>query len=131
MASGAQVQAKIKAVLAKLQATPRVVQFREATQVGGNERLGIGNLLAVTVTPITPQPAVELLKAEEIVGSGGILMPGDWRFIFSGDMAESDFRTKQLLFGDEILNIVHIEPYVLYGVIVGWGVIGRTVQTRS
>jgi hypothetical protein len=133
MATGASIQAKIKAVLAKLQATPRVVKFRTVVQTGGNTRLGIlgiAGTLTVTETAITPQPAAELLVAEELTASGVLLMPGDWRFIFSGDMAEADFRSKQLLFGTEILSIVHVEPYVIYGVNVGWGVVGRTVQTR-
>lgn len=131
MATGAQIQAKIKAVLEKLQATPRLVQFRSVSQAGGNSRLGVGGTVTETLTAIEPQPAAELLKAEEINSSGGILMPGDWRFIFAGDTVESDLRTKQLLFGDEVLNIVQVEPYALGGVIVGWSAIGRTVKTRT
>jgi hypothetical protein len=131
MATGAQIQAKIKSVLDRLQATPRVVRFREVTQTGGNDLLGIGGTVTVTLSAIDPQPAAELVRAEEITGSNSLLQPGDWRFIFSGDTSEDDLRTKQLLFGDEILNIVHVEPYALGTVIVGWGVIARTVQARS
>jgi hypothetical protein len=131
MATGSQVSAKIKAVLDRLQATPRTVQFRSVSQTGGNERLGLGGTVTVTLTAIDPQPAAELIKVEEISSSGGILLPGDWRFIFAGDTDEDDLRTQQLLFGDEVLNIVHIEPYSLGGIVVGWGVIGRTTKTRS
>lgn len=131
MATGAQIQAKIKAVLSKLKATPRTVQFRSISQSGGNTRLGIGGTSTVTLAPISPQPAAELVKAEEITGSGGLLQPGDWRFIFSGDTSETDLRTKQLLFGTEVLNIVQVTPYAIGGMIVGWEVIARTVQARS
>ena len=131
MPTGAQVQLKIKSVLDRLQATPRTVQFRSVVQTGGNTLLGIGGTSTVTVTDIDPQPAAQLIQAEEINSSGGILLPGDWRFIFAGDTAESDLRTKQLLFGTEILNIVHVEPYALGGVIVGWGVVARTAKTRT
>jgi hypothetical protein len=131
MASGAQVQAKIKAVLGKLQATPRVVQLRSVTRSGGDDLLGIGGVVVESLTPVTPQPAAQLLAAEEIMSSGGLLMPGDWKFIFAGDTPESELRTRQILFGDEVLNIVRVEPYALGGVVVGWGVIARTVRPRS
>lgn len=131
MATGAQIQAKIKSVLGRLQATPRVVRFREVTQTGGDALLGIGGTSTVTLTAITPQPAAEMVKAEEITGDSGLIQPGDWRFIFSGDTSEDDLRTKQLLFGDEVLNIIRIEPFALGGVIVGWSAIARTTQARS
>lgn len=130
MATGAAVQAKIKAVLARLNATPRVVKLRETTQTTGNPLLGIGTVV-VTDTTVSPQPAAELVRAEEVTGSGGLLQPGDWRFIFDGTIAESQLRTKQILFGNEVLTIVHVEPYALQGVTVGYSVIGRTVTTRT
>lgn len=131
MASGAQVQAKIKAVLGQLQATPRVVRFREVTQTGGNTVLGIGGTVTTTDTDIDPQPAAQMVTSETIAGSGGLLLPGDWEFTFDGTINETNFRTKQILFGDEVLNIVHYEPYALQGITVGYTVIARTVTPRS
>jgi hypothetical protein len=131
MATGAQLQSKIKAVLAKLQATPRVVKFRQLTRTGGNTRLGIGGSVAYTDTLADPQPAAQMVKAEELANSTSLVQPGDWEFTFAGSIDESMFRDKQILFGDtEVLNIVQYEPYAMNGIIVGWRVIARTVKTR-
>jgi hypothetical protein len=130
MATGAQIQAKIQAKLAALNATPRVVSFRTMTRTGGNPRLGIGGTVTYTDTVADPQPAAELVKAEDIAGSGGLLQPGDWMFTFSGIIPEETFRTSSLLFGTEVLNIVQVSPYALNGIIVGWGVLARTATTR-
>jgi len=131
MATGAQVRAKIKAVLADLRASSRTVKFREVTYVGGNSMLGVGGTATETLTVVTPVPAVETVTAEEVNSSGGLLQPSDYRLTFDGTIAEANFRTKQLVYGDEVLNIVHFEPYTLRGVIVAWGVIGRTVRPRT
>lgn len=131
MASGDQLQAKIKATLLSLQATSRVVKFREVTQVDGHPRLGIGGTITVTETDIAVQPAVELVRSDEIAGSAGILMPGDYRFTFDGTVSEDLLRTQQILYGSEVLHIVHVEPHPFKGVIAAWTVIARTMQTRS
>ena len=130
MATGSQVRAKIQAKLAALNATPRTVSFRTMTRTGGNPLLGIGGTVTYTDTVADPQPAAELIRAEDIAGSGGLLQPGDWSFTFAGTIPEETFRNSSLLFGTEVLNIVQVSPYALNGVIVGWGVIARTAQTR-
>jgi hypothetical protein len=129
MATSAQILAKVQALLTKLHATPRVVQFRSVGRTGGSDLLGIGGTVTVTLTAIDPQPAVEPIKLEEVNGSAGVLQPGDWRFIFAGDVAENDLKTKQLLFGSEILNIVQYRPFPIYDGIVAWEAIGRSVGT--
>lgn len=131
MATGLQLQAKIKAVLAKLQATPRTVQFRQLTRTGGNARLGIGGTVAYTDTLADPQPAAQMVKAEQLANTTSLVQPGDWEFTFAGSIDESMFRDRQILFGDtEVLNIVQYEPYAMNGIVVGWSVIARTVKTR-
>lgn len=130
MATGSQIKAKIQAKLTALNATPRVVSFRQMTRTGGNTRLGIGGTVAYADTVSDPQPAAELVRAEDIAGSGGLLQPGDWSFTFSGAIPEETLRTSSLLFGTEVLNIVQISPYALNGIVVAWGVIARTATTR-
>lgn len=131
MASGAQLQSKIKAVLAKLQATPRTVKFRELIRTGGNPRLGIGGTVTYVDTLADPQPAAQLVKGEQLANTTSLVQPGDWEFTFAGSIDESMFRDKQILFGDtEVLNIVQYEPYAMNGIVVGWSVIARTVKTR-
>lgn len=130
MASGAQLRTKIAAKLAALQATPRVVKFRQETRTGGNSRLGIGGSVTTTDTLADPQPAARMLTSEELAGTGGLLQPGDWEFVFAGTTSEDVLRNQQILFGTEVLNIVQIEPYALNGIVVAWRVVARTVQTR-
>lgn len=131
MASGAQIRSKISSKLASLQATPRVVKFRQQTRVGGNTRLGIGGTLNTVDTLADPQPAAQMVNAEELAGTSSLLQPGDWEFIFAGTTTEDTLRTQQILFGDtEVLNIVQVEPYTLNGLVVAWRVIARTAQTR-
>jgi hypothetical protein len=130
MPTGAQLQARIKAVLLKLKATPRTVQFRSIERTGGNDLLGLHGTTTETLTAVTAV-AAELVVADQVNSSGGLLQPGDWRFIFAGDTAEADLRTKQILFGDEVLNIVQIYPYAFDEVMAGWEVIARTVKPRT
>lgn len=131
MATSAQILAKVQALLTKLQATPRLVQFRAVSRTGGSELLGVGGTVTTVLTAINPQPAAEPISLEEINSSAGGLMPGDWRFIFAGDVSETDLKTKQILFGTEILNIVQYRPFPIYGGIVAWEAIGRTVGART
>src|ERR1044072_3727281 len=99
MASGAQLRTKIAAKLSAIQACPRTVKFRQETRTGGNPRLGIGGTVEVTDTLADPQPAAQMLTAEEIAGTGGLLMPGDWEFVFAGTISEDTARTPHLPFG--------------------------------
>lgn len=131
MATGEQLRAKAKALLAKNEATPRTVYFREVTQVGGNPKLGIGGTVVNTDTLVDPQPVALKVTAQEIADSNGYLGPGDWRFIFSGDTPEATLKSHFILFGDEVLNIVQITPYAKNKTIVAWDVIGRTVSKTS
>lgn len=130
MSTGETLRAKAKSLLAKFQATSRVVQFREVTQTGGNTRLGAGGITTATLTPIDPQPAVMQVSAEDISRLGAKVQPGDWEFIFDGTIPESEFQAKQILYGDEVLHIVQYEPYPMNGIVVAWSVIGRTQAPR-
>lgn len=131
MATGSQLRSKISAKLATLNATPRVVKFRQQTRNGGNTRLGIGGTVSTVDTLASPQPAAQLITSEDIASPSSLLQPGDWEFIFAGTITEDTLRSQQILFGDtEVLNIVQIEPYPLNGVVVAWRVIARTAQTR-
>ncbi len=131
MASGTQLRSKIAAKLSALQATPRVVKFRQETRTGGNPRLGIGGTVTTTDTLADPQPAAQMVAAEQLANATSLIQPGDWEFVFAGTTSEDTLRTQQILFGDtEVLNIVQYEPYALNGIVVAWRVIARTVQTR-
>ena len=131
LATGTQLRTKIAAKLAGLSATPRVVKFRQETRTGGNTRLGVGGTVTTVDTVVDPQPAVQMVKAEELAGTTSLLQPGDWEFLFAGTTSEDTLRTHQILFGDtEVLNIVQVEPYALNDVVVAWRVIARTAKTR-
>lgn len=131
MASATQIRDKVKAILTRFQATSRIVKFRQVTVTGGNTLLGIGGTRTVTDTLCTPQPVVEAISSEEIAGSGGLLLPGDYRMLFDGTVPETTLRNRQILYGDEVLDIAHVIPVPLGGISVAWQVICRTVKTRT
>ncbi len=131
MITGAAFRAKVTKLLTDVQATERVVQFREVTRTGGNALLGIGGTVTNTDTAIVPQPAVSQVTAEEIAGGSGLIQPGDWKFIFDSQVPEATLRNRLILFGDEVLQIVRIKPYPFQGAPVAWSVIARTVTTRT
>ncbi len=131
MASATQIRSKVKSILARFQATSRVVKFRQVTVTGGNTLLGIGGTRTVTDTLCDPQPVIEVISGEEIAGSGGLLQPGDFRILFDGTVPEATLRNRQLLYGDEVLDIVRPIPVPLGGIAVAWQVIARTVKTRT
>jgi hypothetical protein len=126
--NGSVVQSKIAKVLKRLGATSRVVQFRSMTATGGNATLGLGRTVTSADTPVDPQPAVELVKLEEIAGGGSLLQLGDYRITFAGSVPESTLTSSEILYGTDILKVVSYEPVPLNGVIVCWRVIARTVK---
>lgn len=132
MANGAALRAKVDAALRKAGATHRVVKFRKTGRSGGNQRLGLGGTLTVEEITLDPQPTVTMLDAEEVATSGGIYMFGDYKLTISGSVAESVLRTHQILYGDEVLQIVKYRPAgVIQSVVVAWSVIARTVKPGS
>lgn len=131
MPTGIGFRDKIKSILGQLQATPRIVSLRDVTVTGGNTRLGLGGTRTVTDTVVDPQPAAQKLGASEVANIGGLAEPGDWWFIFDGTIAEATLRNRQIVFGDEVLHIVQIDPYAFKGVVVGWSVIARTITART
>jgi hypothetical protein len=128
MASGLAVRAKIRSALRKLSATSRPVYFRTRTVTGGNQLLGIGSTVTVSDALVDPQPAVELLSAEQIAASGGLYQAGDYGLVFDGSIAESTFQTKQLVYGSDVLAIVRYEPAVINGTVVAWTITARSVK---
>lgn len=128
MASGPAVQAKVAAVLTKLNPTSRVVKFRELVATGGNQLLGLGVDNNVVDTLVDPPPSVEVLAASEVSISGGLYQLGDYRFTFAGTVAESVIKNSLILYGEELVQTVHIVPYALGGIVVAWSVVGRSVK---
>lgn len=129
MASGAALRAKVEKSLRKAEATHRVVKFRRVTRTGGNPILGIGGTIGTELVEVNPQPAVEQLDAEHIATSGGRYQFGDYKFTFGGSVSESILRTHQILYGDEVLQIVQHEPAgVMQKTVIAWTVIARTLK---
>lgn len=129
MASGSALRAKVEKALAKAGGTHRTVQFRRVKRVGGNPTLGVGGTVTTEIVPVVPQPAVEELDGDAINTSGGLYKFGDQRFTFSGNLSESLLKTHQILYGDEVLQIVRYKPEgVVGGVVIAWQVVARTVK---
>lgn len=130
MPTGIQVQAKIKSTLDRLNATSRVVSLRNVSHTSGNALLGLGQTQTVTDTVLTPQPAVETVNAEQIAVVGGDrIQLGDYLFTLDGTIAESTFKTQMLVYGTEVLKIVHYEPFALDGLVMAWQVYARGVRS--
>lgn len=128
MPSGAVIQAKIAKVLTKVGATYRVVTFRDSHPVGGNALLGVGQTTITNDVAIDPQPAVETLSVEEVASGGALLQLGDYRFVFSGTVPEAQIKTSNIVYGSDILKIVSYKPAVLFGTVIAWEVIARTIK---
>lgn len=131
MASGASLQTKIKNLLAKLDASGRVVSFRQVSTSGGSSLLGVGQTTLNIDTVCSPQPAVQLLRADEVAVSGGVYQMGDYRLTFDGTVPETTFRTSLIVYGDEVLKPVTWTPSAIYGVAIAWQVIARSIKTGS
>lgn len=133
MASGASVKASVKRALAKLNATQAVWQFRLVTHSGGNSRLGIfTGTTTTTDTAIDPQPAEQLLKAEDVATSGGLFAMGDYKLTLHGDVDETLLRTQLMVRGSDVCRIVSYHPAgVLNGVVVAWEVIARVAKPSA
>jgi hypothetical protein len=128
MATGDSVKGKVAGVLKRLEATAREVKFRTMTVVGGDPVLGIGGTVTFVDTRVEPQPAVDLVKTEEIATSGGLYVMGDYHIIFAGSVLETTLKTSTILYGAETLKIIRYEPNVLQKVVVAWDVIARAVS---
>jgi hypothetical protein len=125
MASGPGLKAKANGLLKRFNATDRVVKLRQITKSGGNSRLGIGETTTVTDTALDPPPAVSLVEHHMVRVSGSLFQQGDYQFIISGDYTESRLRNSLIVYGDDLMKIIHIEPYAMTGVVVVWRVIAR------
>lgn len=128
MALGTAFQAKVAALLTKLNATAKVVKFRNITRAGGSAVLGLGGTVTITDTVVDPQPAVRVLDTEAVAASGGILQPGDYELIFAGTIPEATLRNRQVLYGDDVLKVLEISPAAIDGIVVAWTVLARTVS---
>jgi hypothetical protein len=128
MSTGAGIQSKIASVLSKVQGTSRVVKFRDSRPTGGNALLGVGQTVTNHDVDITPQPTVELMTPEDIAASGALLQLGDYRFIFDGAITEATLKNSNVVYGTDVLKVVSYNPQVIFGTIVAWTVIARTVK---
>jgi len=126
MPSGVAIQARIEKALAQVQATERPVAIRTVAPIMGDDVLRIGYTADVVDRPVVPPPAVRQVTAAEIQTSGGLLQPGDYRFIFGGSVDRDTLKHGQLLYGDDVLQIVRIDPSVYQGIAVAVRVIART-----
>ena len=126
MPSGLAIQSRIERALAQVQATERPVAIRTVAPIVGDDVLRIGYTADVVDMPVTPPPAVRQVTADEIQTSGGLLQPGDYRFIFGGSTDQDKLKHGQLLYGEDVLQIVRIEPSVYQGIVVALKVTART-----
>jgi hypothetical protein len=128
MASGASIQGKVAKVLARVNATSREVSFRTVSTTGGNALLGLGTTVSSSDTVCDPQPAVDVLRTDEIANSGGFLQMGDYKLLFAGSVEEATLTSSMILYGSEVLKIVQYVPVPIDGTVVAWEVIARAVK---
>lgn len=100
--------------------------LRTVAPIIGDDVLRIGYTADVVDMPVTPPPAVRQVTAAEIQTSGGLLQPGDYRFIFAGSIDQNTLKHGQILYGEDVLQVVRIEPSVYQEVVVAVRVIART-----
>jgi len=119
--------------MARLNATGRTVSLREVTTTGGNARLGVGGVTTVSDTVMVPTPVVEVLDAAQVANSGGILSIGDYRITIAGSAVEDEFvlRNRQIVYGDEVLQVRGVTPSVIFGVVAAYQVIARAITPGS
>lgn len=127
--TGAQLQAKVSKVLAKVNATARPVWLRSTTVAGGNAVLGIGQASTTVDTFMSPQPVVTLFKADDVAGSGGLIQFGDYRVIVAGSYTEAQLLATELLYGSDVLKVLSATPYPFAGVIAAWELVARAVKS--
>jgi len=126
MPSGLAIQSRIERALAQVQATERPVALRTVAPIIGDDVLRIGYTADVVDTPVVPPPAVRQVTAAEIQTSGGLLQPGDYRFIFAGSIDRDKLKHGQVLYGEDVLQVVRVDPSVYQGIVVAVKVIART-----
>ena len=126
MPSGLAIQSRIERALAQVRATERPVAIRTVAPVMGDDVLRIGYIADVVDTPVVPPPAVRQVTAAEIQTSAGLLQPGDYRFIFAGSIDRDTLKHGQVLYGEDVLQVVRVDPSVYQGIVVAVKVIART-----
>ena len=126
MPSGLAIQSRIERALAQVHATERPVAIRTVAPVMGDDVLRIGYIADVVDTPVVPPPAVRQVTAAEIQTSAGLLQPGDYRFIFAGSIDRDTLKHGQVLYGEDVLQVVRVDPSVYQGIVVAVKVIART-----
>jgi hypothetical protein len=129
MSAGSNLQKKVSALLKRLDASARVVSLRQVTTTGGNTLLGIGGRVTTTDTVCDPQPVVTLLDADIVAHSGGIYQVGDYELMFAGDIPEATLKSRLIVYGDEVLKIVKMDPVAMNGIVAVWKVTARTVKS--
>ena len=129
--NGAAIQAKIRATLARVNATSKTWKFRQVNLSGGNSRLGIYTDSDIIDLDLDPQPAEEYVSGEDVATSGGLFMMGDYKLTMSGDTDEDLLRTRQLVRGDDVCRIVRYWPYAIDGTVVAFIVVARVSQPNS
>lgn len=128
MANGKSLQTRIGSLLGRLGATSRPVSLRTVAKTGGNALLGIGGTTTTTDTLCDPQPTLELLDATIVGNSGGLYQLGDYSLMFSGSVSEATIRTSLIVYGDEVLKIIKMDPVAMNGVVVVWQVTARSIK---
>ena len=131
MASGKALQSRIGKLIKRLNVTHRTVKLRDVSTSGGNSLLGLGGTVSTTDTVVDPQPTVSLADAQTIANSGGLYQLGDYEMLFAGTIPEATLKNRLVVYGDEVLRIVNIDPVVFGGVVVVWKVMTRTAKAGT
>lgn len=129
--NGAAIQAKVKAALAKLNATSEVWKFRQVIHSGGKSRLGLHDSTDVIDIELDTPPAEETVSAEDVANSNGLVIAGDLRLTIAGDVDKETLRTHLMVRGDDVYRIVDYRPFAIDRTVVGWQVIVRMAKANS
>lgn len=128
MASGAAIRSKIARALGRLNVTSRTVMLRSVMSSGGNPVLGLGQSVSSTDVVVDPQPAVELIAAEEVAAAKSLLQLGDYRLTFAGTLTENTLKNSEILYGTDVLKVIRYDPIAIDGTVVAWSVIARVAK---
>lgn len=131
------MRAKAEGLLRKFQATSQVVKLRRNLQTGGSALLDIGGVNTEEDTVVEPQPVVTVVTNlfghhATMLGAAGVLAQmGDYLIIFSGGIDEDIIKSSVIVYGDEILKMIAIEPVAMSGIVVIWKIVARAVKPRG
>lgn len=128
MATGTSLQNKATRLLKRFQATSREVSLRTITHTGGDQVLGLGQMVATTTTVLDPQPVIEVYSVDQIAHSDGLLQMGDYRVIMSGAVTEDTIKNSLIVYGDEVLKIVKYVPAAFDQTVVVWDITARAIK---